>query len=80
VCDELYGDGAPVLLSNIKRKFKLSKNELDERPLLSRLALHSFQLNFTDTEGTRHELEAPLSKDMRAVIQQLKKNTKTSLL
>jgi 23S rRNA pseudouridine1911/1915/1917 synthase len=78
VCDELYGDGQPVLLSSIKRKFKLSKNELEERPLLNRLALHSSQLKFTDAEGTRHELEAPLSKDLKALITQLKKNTRTT--
>ena len=51
VCDELYGDETPVLLSSIKRKFKLSKNELDERPILNRLALHSSQLKFTDANG-----------------------------
>ena len=74
VCDELYGDGQPVLLSSIKRKFKLSKNELEERPILNRLALHSYQLNFTDAAGNRHELEAPLPKDLKALLQQLRKN------
>lgn len=77
VCDALYGDGQPVLLSSIKRKFKLSKNELEERPILSRLALHSSQLKFTDTEGHKHELEAPLSKDLKALLQQLRKNQRT---
>lgn len=79
VCDELYGDGQPVLLSSIKRKFKLSKNELEERPILNRLALHSWQLKFTDAEGTRHELEAPLSKDLKALLQQLRKNSRTMI-
>ena len=73
VCDNLYGDGQPILLSSFKRKFKLSKNELDEKPMLNRLALHSFQLKFTDGQGVRHELEAPLAKDMRALLQQLRK-------
>ena len=73
VCDTLYGDPQPVLLSSIKRKFKLSKNELEERPILSRLALHSFQLKFKDQSGTKHELEAPLAKDMKALLQQLRK-------
>lgn len=76
VCDELYGDGKPVLLSSIKRKFKLSKNELEERPLLNRLALHSWKLKFTDADGAEHELEAPLSKDLRAVVTQLNKNVR----
>lgn len=79
VCDTLYGNGQPVLLSSIKRKFKLSKNELDERPLLNRLALHSSRLEFTDAEGVKHELEAPLSKDMKALLQQLRKNVRTAI-
>jgi 23S rRNA pseudouridine1911/1915/1917 synthase len=79
VCDDLYGDGKPILLSSIKRKFKLSKNELEERPLLNRLALHSSQLKFTDNEGNRHELEAPLSKDLKALLQQLRKNVRTAM-
>jgi 23S rRNA pseudouridine1911/1915/1917 synthase len=79
VCDELYGDGQPVLLSSIKRKFKLSKNELEERPLLNRLALHSYQIKFTDAEGNKHELEAPLSKDLKALLQQLRKNVKNRI-
>ncbi|MDM9327757.1 RNA pseudouridine synthase, partial [Enterobacter hormaechei subsp. steigerwaltii] len=41
VCDELYGDPHPVLLSALKKKFKLSKAAEEEKPLLSRLALHS---------------------------------------
>ncbi|MCW3108437.1 MAG: RluA family pseudouridine synthase, partial [Segetibacter sp.] len=79
VCDELYGEGQPVLLSSIKRKFKLSKNELEERPLLNRLALHSWQIKFTDAEGIKHELEAPLSKDLKALLQQLRKNSRTRI-
>lgn len=79
VCDELYGDGQPVLLSSIKRKFKLSKDELEERPLLNRLALHSRQLIFTDASGVRYDLEAPLSKDLKALLQQLRKNVRKVL-
>ena len=73
VCDELYGDGKPLLLSSFKSKFKLSKNELEERPLLNRLGLHAFQLNFTDLSGNRKELEAPIYKDIKATLQQLGK-------
>ncbi len=79
VCDELYGDGQPVLLSSIKRKFKLSKNELEERPILNRLALHSSQLKFTDAQGNKYELEAPLSKDLKALLTQLRKNVRTTI-
>lgn len=76
VCDSLYGDGQPILLSSIKRKFKLSKNELEERPILNRLALHSYQMKFTDVEGKFFDLEAPLSKDLKALLQQLRKSRK----
>jgi 23S rRNA pseudouridine1911/1915/1917 synthase len=74
VCDDLYGEAQPVLLSSIKRKFKLSKNEFEERPILNRLALHSHQLKFTDAKGNQFELEAPLPKDLKATLQQLRKN------
>jgi 23S rRNA pseudouridine1911/1915/1917 synthase len=73
VCDGLYGDGKPVLVSAIKSKFKLSKDVEEERPILGRLALHAFQLSFTDRNGKLIELEAELPKDMRATLQQLSK-------
>lgn len=73
VCDPMYGDGKPVLLSSLKKKFKLSKNELEERPILGRLALHAFRLSFKDRDGITTDLEAPLPKDLRATLQQLAK-------
>jgi 23S rRNA pseudouridine955/2504/2580 synthase/23S rRNA pseudouridine1911/1915/1917 synthase len=73
VCDVLYGTDEPVLLSRIKRNYKLSKQELEERPLLNRLALHSWKLSFTDRLGKELSLEAELPKDMTAVLQQLRK-------
>jgi 23S rRNA pseudouridine955/2504/2580 synthase/23S rRNA pseudouridine1911/1915/1917 synthase len=76
VCDNLYGDGKPVLVSSLKSKFKLSKDDEQERPILNRLALHAYQLSFTDTDGNIIELEATLHKDMRATIQQLQKRNK----
>lgn len=72
-CDKLYGDGKPVFLSAFKHKFKLSKNQDEEKPILSRLALHSYRLSFKDAHGTNHEFEAPLPKDLKALLQQLRK-------
>lgn len=72
VCDEIYGDAKPILLSTIKKNFKLAKVAEEEKPILARLALHSFQLNFTYNK-VAYQLEAPLPKDLRAVLQQLKK-------
>ena len=70
--DELYGDGKPVLVSRIRKDFKLSKLSDDEQPILNRLALHSYQMEFT-LFGKEYHLEAPLWKDMRATLQQLRK-------
>jgi 23S rRNA pseudouridine955/2504/2580 synthase/23S rRNA pseudouridine1911/1915/1917 synthase len=73
-CDELYGDGKPVFISSIKRKkFNLSKDAEEERPILSRLALHASKLKFQLNNKT-YELEAELPKDLRALLQQLRKN------
>lgn len=73
VCDPYYGDGKPFLLSGIKKKFKLGKDVLDERPLLSRLGLHATYLQFSDANGQPVALTAPLPKDLRASLQQLEK-------
>lgn len=74
VCDDLYGDGKPVFISSIKRKkFNLSKDEEEERPILSRLALHASRLKFQLNNKT-YELEAVLPKDLSALLQQLRKN------
>ncbi|RPD46581.1 RluA family pseudouridine synthase [Paracnuella aquatica] len=72
VGDELYGDGKPVLLSSIKHRYNLSKVELEERPILARLALHSWKLSFT-LFGKAYSLEAEPPKDIRATLQQLRK-------
>ena len=72
-CDPLYGDSKPILLSSIKKKFKLSKHDEEERPMISRLALHSYKLTFDDMNGDRKELIAEMPKEFRALMQQLKK-------
>jgi 23S rRNA pseudouridine1911/1915/1917 synthase len=73
VCDEFYGDGKPVFLSDLKHKFKLSKSEEQERPILNRLALHAAQLKFTGIDDKLYKFDAPVPKDLRAILQQLSK-------
>lgn len=73
VCDAVYGTAEPVLLSSIKKKFNLSKYEEEEKPLFNRLALHAGKLEFSDEQKNEYILEAPLPKDMRALLQQLRK-------
>lgn len=72
VCDEIYGDPSPILLSALKKKFKLSKNAEQERPLMNRLALHSHKLSFVFNDE-KFELEAEIPKDLRAMLAQLRK-------
>jgi 23S rRNA pseudouridine955/2504/2580 synthase/23S rRNA pseudouridine1911/1915/1917 synthase len=73
ICDPLYGDGAGIFLSHLKKKFKLSKLEDEERPLMHRLALHAGILGFTEFNGNQLTLEAPLTKDMNAMLNQCRK-------
>ena len=72
-CDPLYGDGLPVKLSAVKKKFKLAKSEEEERPILNRLALHAHRSIFIDSSGKKMELEAPLPKEFTALMRQVSK-------
>jgi 23S rRNA pseudouridine1911/1915/1917 synthase len=76
VCDELYGNAGPVYISSFKRKFKLSKSSDQERPILSRLALHSLSIDFRDLIGKENTVVAEMPKDLRAFMQQMKKWSK----
>jgi 23S rRNA pseudouridine955/2504/2580 synthase len=67
--DEMYG-GKPVYLSAIKRKFKLKKFS-DEEPLMKRMALHAFSIEFLGLGGEKIKVEAPYPKDFRALVKQL---------
>lgn len=76
--DAFYGRREALYLSEIKtRGFQLGKTR-EERPLLSRIALHSSRLSFVHP-GHQEPLliEAPLPKDLRAVLNQLRKWGKT---
>jgi len=73
VCDPLYGTPDPVLLSSFKRKFNMSKKEEEERPLLSRLALHAYSVDLVDRQGASHTFVAPLPRDLDATLKQLRK-------
>jgi RluA family pseudouridine synthase len=72
-CDTLYGDGKPILLSSFKRKFKLSKSEDEERAILNRVALHASELSFNDNNNIPQKFEAEPPKDLKALLQQLRK-------
>ena len=67
--DLIYG-GRPFLLSEVKRKFNLKKGA-EEQPLMRRMALHAFRLEFADLAGNQRVVEAPYPKDFRALVRQL---------
>lgn len=73
VCDPLYsGNQKPVRLSEIKKKW--NGDEYEERPLLSRLALHAYKIEFKHPKtGEMVSFTAPYPKDMDATRKQLAK-------
>ena len=68
VCDSMYGKGKPVMLSEIKRNWH--GDPYEEKPLLARLGLHAAELVLPIESIS---LNAPLPKDMAALINQMKK-------
>lgn len=71
--DAEYG-GQPFYLSSIKRKYNIGKYQ-EEKPLLSRFALHAVSIAFESIDGKKIAVEAPYPKDFQALITQLEKNT-----
>ena len=72
VCDSLYGSGKPVLLSELKQRWR--GDVYAEQPLIRRLALHAYQL-----EGIHPRTSEPFSftaeyaKDFKSTVHQLQK-------
>ena len=70
--DETYG-GKPFLLSAVKRGYKGGK-EGEERPLMSRMALHAQKITFLGLQGQAISCEAPYPRDFKALLNQLRRN------
>lgn len=70
--DEMYG-GKPFFVSSVKRNFNLKKLT-EEQPLIKRMALHAFSLEFALLNGEKKQVEAPYPKDFQALIKQLGEN------
>jgi 23S rRNA pseudouridine1911/1915/1917 synthase len=75
VCDPLYGKksrGAEgVYLSSFKRNWR--GDAFEEKPLLERLGLHAAKLTLPGCAAPGLCLEAPLPRDMAALIKQMEK-------
>jgi 23S rRNA pseudouridine955/2504/2580 synthase len=70
----VYG-GKPFYVSSVKRGFNLKK-ETEEKPLMKRMALHAFSLEFALLNGQTMKIEAPYPKDFQALVKQLAENTR----
>ena len=74
--DTLYGDATPLLLSGLKRGYK---GRLDERPLITRLALHAGALTFTHPlTRAKQTITAPRPKDFEVALKYLRKFATTA--
>lgn len=77
VCDPLYGVSAGrgvergVFLSSFKKGWR--GDSAEEKPLLNRLGLHAASLAFS-VNGTELLLQAPLCRDMKALVSQMGKS------
>jgi RluA family pseudouridine synthase len=71
--DPFYGNDARLLLSDLKRGYK---GRDDEKPLMSRLALHAAGLTFTHpVSREKMTLESPLPNDLEVALKYLRKFT-----
>ena len=71
--DPLYGSDEGVYLSSFKHNYR-DNRQTSEQPLIDRLSLHAWKISFAHPRtGDPVVVEAPLPKDLRAVINQLQK-------
>lgn len=73
ICGDATYGGPPIFLSDIKRRYKPSKNNTEET-LIKRFALHSKKIQFLGLNGDAIEVEAPYPKDFKALLNQLERN------
>lgn len=77
VGDALYG-GKPLLLSRLKRDYRLKPGR-EERPLLSRVALHAEEMTLPHPiTGETVTITAPWPKDLRVAVKYLQEYGKRS--
>jgi len=73
VGDRVYGGGDALLLSSFKRGYRVKRGE-EEKPILSRAALHASAVTFLPVAAaTPVRVEAPLPRDFQVVLKMLRK-------
>ena len=76
VGDELYG-GRPLWLSRLKQDYRLKRGR-EERPLISRVALHAEQLTLSHpVTGETLTITAPWPKDLKVAVKYLRQFAKS---
>jgi 23S rRNA pseudouridine1911/1915/1917 synthase len=87
VCDPLYGNDKPILLSSFKRNWR--GNPLEEKPLLARLGLHAADSSIpggalggpdVGPAPKSLNLHAALARDMAAFIRQMEKHSGAAIM
>lgn len=74
VCDTLYGGKTPEM-SIIKRKVKYGEGE-SSKPLMNRVALHAYSIEFNNWNNEVIKISAPLPKDFEVFLKLLNKYDK----
>lgn len=73
--DPLYGTRTALYIEDIKKNKLRPRFEEDRVPLIERCSLHAAELTFTDpSTGHRVTVEASVPKDLRALLNQLRKH------
>ncbi len=73
--DPLYGSGRGLFLSDFKADYRLGR-EQEEKPLIERLTLHAYQLEFPQqAAGRPNVFVAALDKKFKAAIKMLAKHS-----
>ena len=73
VGDPTYG-GEDFYLSSYKRNYNLGKFD-EEQPLIKRVALHAFAIQFEGLDGKEITVETKYPKDFRVLLKQMEKNS-----
>lgn len=77
--DTFYGSSRPLFLSDFKTDYRLAKDQT-EKPLIKRLTLHAYQIEFLESEPGHPEMFiAGLDKKFTATIKMLTKHNPKGL-
>lgn len=72
--DPLYGKRGAVYLSNLKAKGRYRSKGGEEKPIIDRLSLHAFSIEFAEYPGGEiRRVEAPPPRDFQYLVKALRK-------